>query len=758
MFMLKKYSVELEGQIEFYEQYLKIVNPELTFDDIFRNNTDGILNGNLLEFKLNITDLNACLLQTIKYLSAMRVKGEPIPANILLVSLNTGTVYVYHSKDYLAHIEKIYVGGASKKNVGFFASDYISKLKYVEDENDEYSLIQLLKENFYTKINIDENCIVGWAEKYYRENPQARKSDFIGDNTGKVKIIGEIREPIKFRDYIFPYKGKDNVRFQYLMDKLNDTLQKKNLGAFYTPEPYVKKSLELVREAIKRVPEGNDYIILDSCAGTGNLEKTMTEEELSHCIVSTIEYYEYKVLLELLGSKVRYIVPPIEKEDTFNMGLVRGADALSEEYVKNPVIKSYIDDPNCTIILFENPPYAESNGTTKINSGWKNSYVVKEMKKEIKGSGTNDLGNAFIWSGFKYYLRQETDCYIVYSPIKYWKIHHLINKKIIGSYAFNRKHFHTKIDACIVVVAWQNISENIEKFNTVGFDIVGGELVEMPEKLTIKKCYYTLADKYYDKTSYNNDKTDGICCNLNGTEYSKESARVKKVWDDNIIGFLVANSAGFDNPDLNSGFTVAGRYDGNGFYVRKDNYLEKLPMFCASRYITYNREWTERARIMKSADGADKFFADVKSGKLSQFLLKCLVFTCFEMQNHMRSFHGTDNRFYRNELCLDTTNGETLASHDLKKLNVTLKEKELFSIWETVFKWAKKTNNYNKELTYGVYQIFAELNTFTADEESGENKPDYPELNGALKSLKQKVKEYYNSEIVPTLFEYEFLK
>mgnify|MGYP002673805785 CR=1 FL=1 len=756
--MLKKYSVELEGQIEFYEQYLKIVNPELTFDDIFRNNTDGILNGNLLEFKLNITDLNACLLQTIKYLSAMRVKGEPIPANILLVSLNTGTVYVYHSKDYLAHIEKIYVGGASKKNVGFFASDYISKLKYVEDENDEYSLIQLLKENFYTKINIDENCIVGWAEKYYRENPQARKSDFIGDNTGKVKIIGEIREPIKFRDYIFPYKGKDNVRFQYLMDKLNDTLQKKNLGAFYTPEPYVKKSLELVREAIKRVPEGNDYIILDRCAGTGNLEKTMTEEELSHCIVSTIEYYEYKVLLELLGSKVRYIVPPIEKEDTFNMGLVRGADALSEEYVKNPVIKSYIDDPNCTIILFENPPYAESNGTTKINSGWKNSYVVKEMKKEIKGSGTNDLGNAFIWSGFKYYLRQETDCYIVYSPIKYWKIHHLINKKIIGSYAFNRKHFHTKIDACIVVVAWQNISENIEKFNTVGFDIVGGELVEIPEKLTIKKCYYTLADKYYDKTSYNNDKTDGICCNLNGTEYSKESARVKKVWDDNIIGFLVANSAGFDNPDLNSGFTVAGRYDGNGFYVRKDNYLEKLPMFCASRYITYNREWTERARIMKSADGADKFFADVKSGKLSQFLLKCLVFTCFEMQNHMRSFHGTDNRFYRNELCLDTTNGETLASHDLKKLNVTLKEKELFSIWETVFKWAKKTNNYNKELTYGVYQIFAELNTFTADEESGENKPDYPELNGALKSLKQKVKEYYNSEIVPTLFEYEFLK
>ena len=181
-------------------------------------------------------------------------------------------------------------------------------------------------------------------------------------------------------------------------------------------------------------------------------------------------------------------------------------------------------------------------------------------------------------------------------------------------------------------------------------------------------------------------------------------------------------------------------------------------MFCASRYITYNREWTERARIMKSADGSDKFFRDVNNGKLSQFLLKCLIFTCFEMQNHMRTFVGSDNRFYRNELCLDITNGETIASKDLKNLKIGEKEAVLFQMWEVLLRWAKTTKNYNPNYTYGVYQIFAELNTFTPDEGTGESKPDYPELNGTLKSLKQKVKEYYNSEIVPTLFEYEFLK
>lgn len=764
--MLKKYNVELEGQIEFYEQYLQIVNPELNYEDIFRNNTDGVLNGNILEFKLNITDLNACLFQTIKYLSAMRIKGEPIPANILLISLNTATIYLYHSEEYLNQIEKVYVGAASKNNAGFFASDYISKLKYVEKEEDEFYLTQLLKENNYTKINIDENCIVGWAEKYYRENPQARKSDFIGDNTGKVNIIGEIREPNKFKDYIYPYAGKDNVRFQYLMDKLNDTLQKKNLGAFYTPEPYVDKSIELVREAINRVPLGNDYIILDRCAGTGNLEKRLTNEELSHCIVSTIEYYEYKVLLELLGSKVRYIIPPTEKEDTFNMGLVRGADALSEEYINNPVIKQYIDDPDCTVILFENPPYAETTSLehqrtkrSAHSSAWKNSFVVTEMKKEVKGAISNDLGNAFIWSAFKYYLRQPTDSYIVYSPVKYWKAQHLINKEFIKGFAFNRRHFHTNIDACIMCALWSNVDKNITSIRITGYDILNDNKLSLPVELSVNRVFNFFSTKYYNKESFADATYDGILIGLNGLEAdSGVKKRIKPLYSKDMLGYLVADSVGFDNPDAKSSLLVAGRYNGNGCYIRKDDYLSKLPMFCASRYITYNREWTERARIMKSADGADKFFTDVKSGKLNQFLLKCLFFTCLEMQNHMRSFQGTDDRFYRNELCLDITNGETLASKDLKNLKKNAKEKELFDIWETVFKWAQKTDNYNEKLTYGVYQIFAELNTISQDEETGESKPDYPELNGTLKTLKQNLKEYYNSEIVPVLFEYQFLK
>ena len=549
------------------------------------------------------------------------------------------------------------------------------------------------------------------------------------------------------------------------MDKLNDTIQKKNLGAFYTPEIYAKKSHELLRKAIDRVPSGNDYVIIDRCAGTGNLEKTLTDEELSHCILSTFEYYEYKVLQELLGAKVRHIIPPIESHDTFNAGLVRGADALSKEYIENPIIKRYVDNPDCTIILFENPPYAETTSLehqrknkSAESSTWKNSFVVNAMKKEIKGSALNDLGNAFIWSAFKYYMRQKTDSYIVYSPVKYWKSQHLVSKKFLDGLAFNRRHFHTKIDACIMVALWANEDSKEETLNLRGYDILESGDLSTETEVSVLKVHEMYSKHYYDKRPFKNSESNGILTGLNGLEADVSvKKRVKPLYSEEMLGYLVADSVGFDNPDAKSSLLVAGRYNGNGFFLHKDNFLEKLPMFCASRYITYNKGWTERARIMKSADGAKRFNLDVKSGKLDQWLRKCLLFTCLEMQNHMRSFTGSDKRYYRNELCLDTTNGETIASQNILKLKKNDEEKKLIEQWDRLLAETKNTKEYNKTLTYGVYQIYDEIDT-NYKSEDGDIIWNNIEVHSALQTLKTLVKKYYLSDIVPTLFEYEFLK
>lgn len=759
------YSNELEGQYDFLRTYIPRIDRNLSIDNIQNDYSDGVINGSILEFKLHIDDLNAVLFQTIKYLSSMRVKGKFIPKNILLISLNTHTAYLYHSSDYLEYIERVYFGAASKGTAGFICKGVARKYDYSNILQEE-EMISVLRSKQYTKIHIDENCIVGWATTYYKMYPNARKSDFIGDYTGKTRIIGEIRKPNKFKDYIYPYEGKSNERFRYLMDKLNDFLLKKNLGAFYTNELYAEKSLELVRMAIKRVPEGNDYVIIDRCAGTGNLELHLTDEELSHVIISTLEYYEYKVLMEVLGDKVRHIIPPTEKEDTFNMGMVRGADALSEEYINNEIILKYIKDPNVTIILFENPPYADTTSIEhqkreegKKSSMWKKSFVVQEMKKEVRGTATNDLGNAFIWSGFKYYLRQDTDSYIVYSPVKYWKAQHLIDKEFIKGYAFNRRHFHTNIDACIMCALWSNKEyKGLESIQIEGFDIIDGKLTSAGI-LDVKRIHSNYSQEYYDKRKFPNDIPGNVLCEKNGSEkLTKNSIRVKPITNENIIGYLAVYSSGFDNPDNMSSLLTAARYDGNGFYLRRDNYIEKLPMFAASRYITYNRAWTERARIMKSADSAYKFFNDIKNGELIPFLYKCLLFTVLEPQNHMKTFIGSDGKKYINQLCLDNTNGKTIASYDLSHMQMNEREKALVEQWEKILMDAKHTANYHSEYTYGLYQIKVELNTTHQNEETHETIYDYPNLNGNIRTLADLVKSYYNEEIVPTLFKYQFLK
>ncbi len=766
---MKTFIDETDGQLDFYNRFLIRVNNELTLEDILSDNNDGVLNGNIIEFKLNINDVNSVLFQSIKYLSAMRVKGKSIPANIVLISLNSEKAYIYDSINYISEIETIYVGGASKQNSGFQSKFPPVVLNY-DNQVDAEKLILLFKQKKYTKINIDENCIIGWATRYYQENPTANKSAFIGEDNSKTTKTGEIRQPIHFKDYINPYLQPSNNKFRYLMDKLNDDRLKKDLGAYYTPTEYVKLSTELLREAIKRVPKGNDYIILDRCAGTGNLEQFLSDEELSHCIVSTYEYYEYKVLMELIGSKVRHVIPPVETSNTFQNGKVLGADALSQDYIENAIIKSYIDNPECTIIMLENPPYSEINGSTRGKNSsaiWKNSYAVKEMiayiskNKTIPGNATNDLANIFIWSAFHYYLRQDTDSYILYSPIKYWKSQHLINKQFVKGYAFNRRFFHTDTDACISCISWTNKDANLTSFDLEAYNIVDGKIFN-EGNIQIKRVYKQLSEMMKFKPT---TQVKGVACDLNGLETSKtgKQVRVKPVYDKDIVGYLISNGFGFDKPRLNGGLVRCGRYDGNGSFITTQDYLHKLPLFASAKFTDNANNWKVMSQVMKTSDGQIGYMKDVSSKHLHQWLLKVLLWTCLTNQSHMRSFRGSDGRFYKNELCLDTTNGDTLATLELKNLKMNNAERLLIKQWDCVFNHAKNTEEYKlkKDLSFGVYQIEEELNTTTEiRDKKGKKKKiyNYPQLNGDLNTLRTMLNEYYLSEIAPTLYKYELLK
>ena len=738
---MKTYNTEREGQLAFFK------NIGINAEQALIENTDGVWNGNLLEFKLSISDTNKVLFQCVKYLSKLRISGTSVPRNIVMIDLNRYTAYIYDAQNFYEEIHKIYSGSASIANDGFDSKGVQPrKLEYL-NSTDMDELKRVLKQTEYIKIRIDENCIVGWAERYYRENPTASKADFLGDD-GEFSHEGEIRNPVKFRDFIVPYEGETNEKFKYLMDKLNDRLKKKKLGAFYTPEAYAKKAHELLQLAIARVPEGNDYVIIDRCAGTGNLEAVFTDEELSHCILSTYEYFEYKVLFERLGDKVRHIVPPTEQNIEFSSGLIVNADAMSKEFIDNEVIRRYIDDPKVTVIMYENPPYrddtADNKGTKKVKVT--ETYIRREMTEEFNGSAATarELSNLFIWSAFKYYMKKAEDSYVVFSPIKYWKSEHILSKKYIKGFMFNREHFHAT-PSVISCILWSNENERLREISLEAIDIIDNKLSKLGDK-TVKIVERKFTQDFYDGRKFSNDIPSNIYLDSIGVPGNPAKYTKAGIYNDNIVGFLMAKNFAID--PMNRGLVRMNPINSPAtFAVRSDNYLTKLPLFCAKMFPQDN--WYEKDVYFTTADGGDRYTKD------RDFLKSCLIYTCLSRYNKCLSFDGSDGRFYRNELCFHK---DAVAMNDLAKFKLDDEEKKLLEVWNRVLEKAAATGKMVEKFTYGPYQIEQEINTFHKDETGKKNIYDHPELNAELNTLKALLKTYYKTHIREKMFEYELVK
>ena len=702
---MKTYNTEREGQLAFFK------NIGINAEQALIENTDGVWNGNLLEFKLSISDTNKVLFQCVKYLSKLRISGTSVPRNIVMIDLNRYTAYIYDAQNFYEEIHKIYSGSASIANDGFDSKGVQPrKLEYL-NSTDMDELKRVLKQTEYIKIRIDENCIVGWAERYYRENPTASKADFLGDD-GEFSHEGEIRNPVKFKDFIVPYEGETNEKFKYLMDKLNDRLKKKKLGAFYTPEAYAKKAHELLQLAIARVPEGNDYVIIDRCAGTGNLEAVFTDEELSHCILSTYEYFEYKVLFERLGDKVRHI------------------------------------DPKVTVIMYENPPHrddtADNKGTKKVKVT--ETYIRREMTEEFNGSAATarELSNLFIWSAFKYYMKKAEDSYVVFSPIKYWKSEHILSKKYIKGFMFNREHFHAT-PSVISCILWSNENERLREISLEAIDIIDNKLSKLGDK-TVKIVERKFTQDFYDGRKFSNDIPSNIYLDSIGVPGNPAKYTKAGIYNDNIVGFLMAKNFAID--PMNRGLVRMNPINSPAtFAVRSDNYLTKLPLFCAKMFPQDN--WYERDVYFTTADGGDRYTKD------RDFLKSCLIYTCLSRYNKCLSFDGSDGRFYRNELCFHK---DAVAMNDLTKFKLDDEEKKLLEVWNRVLEKAAATGKMVEKFTYGPYQIEQEINTFHKDETGKKNIYDYPELNAELNTLKALLKTYYKTHIREKMFEYELVK
>lgn len=335
-----------------------------------------------------------------------------------------------------------------------------------------------------------------------------------------------------------------------------------------------------------------DYVILDRCAGTGNLESALIglkddngDELISHCIVSTYEYWEYKVLNENIGDKVRHIIPSSEANVEYFGGKVLNADAMSEEYINNKTVKQYLDDEDCTVILFENPPYRDEVSDNSENRGAKvnQSFVFKELFDELKNlrnssiATARDLSNQFIYSGAKHYLRQETDSYIVFSPIKYWKTIGLIDLRFESGFLFNRKEFHAS-ESAISCILWSNKPGNSESVTLHKYSISDNE-VKDNGSCTHIKAYDSFSEKYFDCNIREDDDECGVFCEADGTETSGRKCTGKSYYNKEIIAYMRTTAMAINAQQRY--LTRQKIFNAAGFYLRRNTYMVKLPMFVA---------------------------------------------------------------------------------------------------------------------------------------------------------------------------------
>ncbi|UVD81969.1 hypothetical protein NV226_01530 [Mycoplasma iguanae] len=564
---------------------------------------------------------------------------------------------------------------------------------------------------------IDEYSIVGWNNTYCTYKSNATKED-VKNELINPKILN-IKKFDWNKQLDFEKTNRtDNNWLTFNMNLLGSSLLKKQLGAFFTPDKYVKISTQLVREAIENVPKGNDYIILDRCAGTGNLQKFLSEDELSHCVLNTYDYTEWTTLKGLYEGRVRMIIPPTNKLRNEN-GLLENGNALSKNFIDYRPLEDIIANKKITIIILENPPFR--NITDNKISKDENDIYIKTIMGTQKAGFKTDLSNLFIWSAVNKYLRQKGDAMVLYSPIKYWKSYNVVDTlKFEKGYIVNKKDFNASSESAVSLIhwSWNYLKNNYSKLN---FEIIDHNIDKKDKNYEIKKVFNTPAH-LFNKIKQSEKEKIAIL-NISGFSLDYQSSSIY-INDKDVKG------------------------NGSPTILYKNNFIEYLPLFAAKKYKSVITNWWENETIFATGDGG----FDYKNDK--EFLKNCLIWTCLTDLNKARGDELNPNPF---GLMQDTISNKILYDFDWND-----DDKKILELWKIVLSEAKKTSLYKENKIYSLNDINNEINIKKEDGKTKTGKvimvPKYHQLDYQISNLKNNLKEYYKSKIVPNLFKYELLK
>ena len=695
-----EYPVELDAMRAFYNE---IGYPEGRVD--YSCNTDGrpIVNwgihqlGSLIEFKVVAKSNSDVFNQMKRYIRAYNARGLSLPKYGVYI-ITESQKYTVFNLEYETYCEDAVI---------------CSNLDLVVDlERKTSNAVSWINNTETQKGWIDENSIVAYNDIYFSSRGKSRKK--------KDDFIAELANPTILN--IKPYEWQpDGDMERKLLDCLGSAELKKRLGAFFTPEYAARQSTNYVRNIIRNLSEDEDYVIVDRCAGGGALEQFFTEEELSHCILSTMVFAEKTTLKGLYEGKVKAILPLDETTDS--EGCMPNGDALSEEF--NDGLSTVLEicrretesrGKKLVVIGLENPPYKTAGSEAIRGNGREvksssDNFITEKMKEsgKLKNRALVDFANKFIWSGFEYFF----DYYVVYAPIKYWKNQNVVDKKFLEGSIANRADFHAT-EGGISIISWKNedtVNEHITLQARVGNeikDVIINKLHQTPDTLFTYKKQDDGEDIWYELTSGTPDFKHGYIGNQRNIAHQKSG----------IGGFI-----NVDDP----------------------NFKNILPLFVANCYTC--KDFTEKEIIMKSGDKGTLYQEDI------EFLEDCFLWCCLTDRNKCIS-----DRTRQNEMALEQNSKADQIVDRTKDHRM-----KLICEWRNVITQAKACEEYNPNYKYGLAQIISDIdisiNTAMTDK-NGKflQKKKNQSLDDAIISLKTELKKFYSDYLEPKLFEYELLK
>ena len=695
-----EYPVELDAMRAFYNE---TGYPEGTID--YSCNTDGrpIVNrgihqlGSLIEFKVVSKSNSDVFNQMKRYIRAYNARGLSLPKYGVYI-VTESQKYTVFNLEYESYCEDAVI---------------CSNLDLVVDLERRASNADSWINNTETQKGwIDENSIVAYNDIYFSSRGKSRKK--------KDDFIAELANPTILN--IKPYEWQpDGDMERKLLDCLGSAELKKRLGAFFTPAYAARQSTNYVRNIIRNLSEDEDYVIVDRCAGGGALEQFFTEEELSHCILSTMVFAEKTTLKGLYEGKVKAILPLDETTDS--EGCMPSGDALSEEF--NDGLSTVLEicrretesrGKKLVVIGLENPPYKTAGSEAIRGNGREvksssDNFITEKMKEsgKLKNRALVDFANKFIWSGFEYFF----DYYVVYAPIKYWKNQNVVDKKFLEGSIANRADFHAT-EGGISIISWKNedtVNEHITLQARVGNeikDVIINKLHQTPDTLFTYKKQDDGEDIWYELTSGTPDFKHGYIGNQRNIAHQKSG----------IGGFI-----NVDDP----------------------NFKNILPLFVANCYTC--KDFTEKEIIMKSGDKGTIYQED------REFLEDCFLWCCLTDRNKCIS-----DRTRQNEMALEQNSKADQIVDRTKDHRM-----KLICEWRNVITQAKACEEYNPNYKYGLAQIISDIdisiNTAMTDK-NGKflQKKKNQSLDDAIISLKTELKKFYSDYLEPKLFEYELLK